>query len=292
MKLSQFQSEDLKIIQDGEFDFLVKTSDIFQGDCLTFIEKESYIELLLNNKNITCVITTPELQNKIPNTFGKAISSNPKFEFLRINRRVQSKCEKTVIGKNFIAGKNNIISPYNVIIGNNVTIGDNVVINEGVKIGDNCIIKSNAILGSDGYERCKNNAGGVFLCGHVGLTVIGNDVVIMENAFIERALFAWDKTLVLDGCLVGHNSTISHGSKIGKNTLVMHSAFIAGNVMVGSNSKIGIGAIISNRVVIGNNVEVKLGSVVTTNLSDGAIVSGNFAIDHSKNIQHVKEIAK
>ena len=45
-------------------------------------------------------------------------------------------------------------------------------------------------------------------------------------------------------------------------------------------------------MAIGKNCKISIGSVVTRDVEDGAQVSGNFAIEHSKFIDNLKLISK
>ncbi|MCF8266747.1 MAG: hypothetical protein K9I69_01605, partial [Ignavibacteriales bacterium] len=61
---------------------------------------------------------------------------------------------------------------------------------------------------------------------------------------------------------------------------------IAGNCILGDDVWIGGGAMISDGIRIEDKAKVLLGSVVIKDVNSQEIVSGNFAIDHKKNIKH------
>lgn len=60
--------------------------------------------------------------------------------------------------------------------------------------------------------------------------------------------------------------------------------------MIGDNVWIGPGVTITNGIEVGNKASISIGSVVTKSVNDGSTVTGNFAIDHSKFIEHMKTI--
>jgi UDP-3-O-[3-hydroxymyristoyl] glucosamine N-acyltransferase len=67
---------------------------------------------------------------------------------------------------------------------------------------------------------------------------------------------------------------------------------IAGNVVMGENVWIGPSVTIADGLSIGKNSKVLIGSLVTTPVAEGQTVSGNFALDHSKQLKHFAYIKK
>ena len=51
------------------------------------------------------------------------------------------------------------------------------------------------------------------------------------------------------------------------------------------------GAIVANQKRIGRGAWVTLGAVVTRDVEPGSRVSGNFAIEHARLLEHIKEIS-
>jgi UDP-3-O-[3-hydroxymyristoyl] glucosamine N-acyltransferase len=67
-------------------------------------------------------------------------------------------------------------------------------------------------------------------------------------------------------------------------------AIVLGSTVVGDDVWIGPGAIISNELDIGDAAFITLGAVVTKNIARGEKVSGNFAIPHSRFLEHLRDI--
>ena len=56
--------------------------------------------------------------------------------------------------------------------------------------------------------------------------------------------------------------------------------------------KFGPGAVVSNRLTVGDGAQVLLGSVASKDVPAGAVVSGNFAVDHVAHLAAVKAAAR
>ena len=56
--------------------------------------------------------------------------------------------------------------------------------------------------------------------------------------------------------------------------------------------KFGPGVIVSNRLTMGGGAQVLLGSVASRDVPAGAVVSGNFAVDHAAHLAAVKAAAR
>jgi UDP-3-O-[3-hydroxymyristoyl] glucosamine N-acyltransferase len=80
---------------------------------------------------------------------------------------------------------------------------------------------------------------------------------------------------------------ISHGVAIGRQSLIISNAYIAGRAKVGDCVYIGPQSTIGH-VKIGDGAFITMGSVVVSNVKKGEKVSGNFAIEHSRNMQIIK----
>jgi UDP-3-O-[3-hydroxymyristoyl] glucosamine N-acyltransferase len=179
-----------------------------------------------------------------------------------------------------------------------VTIGDAVVIEEfasikeNTVIGDGSVIRSGVVIGSEGFEIKKyriEEGETVFTVKHLGGVIVGKNVEIMNNSSIEKAIYPWDDTVISDGCRFDNLVLIGHASRMGKRVFIAGESVIAGNVTIGDDVWIGVGATVSNRIVIGNNARVSLGAVVTRDVPENTTVSGNFAVEHSKFIEHLKK---
>lgn len=285
--------EGLELIKDNEFTSLGLAVSRCEEKLLSFIENEKYISGLGNN--ITCLLTTRELANKLKDKYGVIVSNNPRMDYFKLHN-ILAKGKgyvrnefKSIIGEKCTISNLASISNKNVIIGNNVIIEEFAVIRENTVIGDNSIIRAGVVIGGEGYEykRTDNIIMNVIHCGGV---IIGNDVEIQYNSCVDKALYTWDNTIIGNYTKLDNFVHIEHGVKVKERCLIASRTTIGGRTIVGKDSWIGLGAVISNGLELGDKVSVSLGSVVTKSLKDNEKVSGNFAIEHSKYIDFIKSI--
>ncbi|MBU3103185.1 UDP-3-O-(3-hydroxymyristoyl)glucosamine N-acyltransferase [Clostridium gasigenes] len=295
MKLSNICEliEGAILLNDGNFTSMGLAVSKCEEELLSFIENEKYIEGL--GDNITCLITTKEIGEKLKGRYGILIAAVPRMAYFKLHNKLTNSNDyirkefETTIGENCLISKLASISDKNVIIGNNVKIEEFVVIRENTIIGDNSIIRAGCILGGEGYEY-KRVDGIIMNVVHTGGVKIGEFVEVQYNSCIDKALYTWDNTVIGDYTKLDNFVHIEHGVKIGERNLIASNTTIGGRTIVGADCWIGLGAIISNGLTIGEKCSISLGSVVTRTLEDKERVSGNFAINHTKYIEFIKTI--
>lgn len=295
MKLTDIYNliEGLEVVKDGEFTSLGLAVSRCDENLLSFIESEKYISGL--GDNISCLITTRELSDKLKDKYGIIVSNNPRMDYFKLHNELCKSKEyireefETKIGEDCVISNLASISNKNVIIGNNVKIEEFVVIRENTIIGDNSIIRAGVIIGGEGYEY-KRIDGIIMNVNHCGGVIIGSNVEIQYNSCVDKALYTWDNTKIGDYTKLDNFVHIEHGVKVCERCLIASRTTVGGRTIIGKDSWVGLGATISNGLVLGDRVSVSLGSVVTKNLLDGEKVSGNFAINHSKYVDFIKSI--
>lgn len=285
-----------EIINEKDFStFGLVNSQTFSSRC-SFIDREEFIGEI--PEEVTMVITKKELIDKIDDkNRGFCIVDEPRIVFFRLHNALSKqepyarKRLKTVIGDNCNISPSAIISEENVIIGDNVTIEEFVVIRDNVVIGDNTKIRTGVKIGCPDFEfKRENNE--VFGVEHCGGVIIGENVEILSNTGVNKALYPWDNTIIEDYVKIDMLVNISHGVKIGAETMIVALSGIGGRTIVGNRCWIGYGAIIRNGIKIGNNARVNMGAIVSRNVEDNQSVTGNFAIDHEKFMTDLKNRAK
>lgn len=283
---------DYKIINEQPFDTLGLFVSNTGGTKCTFAVEKGYAEDVPDDVNI--VITTEELADLFTaKGKGVCIVDDPRVFYFRLHNALSKTEEytrkrfKTRIGKNCTIHESAIIPEWNVIIGDNVQIYEYVVIRENVQIGNNTIIRSGVKIGEPDYEFKYEN-GKIFGVEHCGGVIIGNNVEILSNTGINRGLYPWDNTIIGDYCKIDMLCLISHGAKIGENTMIVGQSGIGGRVEVGNNCWIGFSTTIRNGITIGDNARVNMGAVVSQSVDSGQAVTGNFAIDHKSFMEDLK----
>lgn len=119
-----------------------------------------------------------------------------------------------------------------VLIGRNLVTGHNVFIREGSRVGENCLIGTGTML--DGSVQIGNNVkiqSGVYLPHG---TVVGENVFIGPYACVTNDRYPISKRLspvvIGNGCIIGANSTIVAGVRIGDNSVVAAGSVVTKDV--------------------------------------------------------------
>lgn len=289
---------DIKYELVGEVEFktlALAGAGISQSFC-TFVENEKYINGI--SDYATMVITKETVAKKlIEMGKGVCIVDNPRITFFMLHNQLYSnpqyvsESKETTIGKNCKISNFAHIADKNVVIGNNVTIEEFVSIKENVTIGDNVVLRAGTIIGGEGFEF-KNVDSGIMPVKHLGHVEICNNAELQQSVCVDRAVYPWDCTVIGEHTKIDNLVHVAHGVKIGSRCMVVANSGIGGRVEIGDDCWIGLGTTIRNGLIIGEKARVNMGAVVTKDVPAGAHVSGNFAIEHSKFIQHMKSISK
>lgn len=297
MKLSNFFDANI-ISEDVEFDGLGLSNSEVDFNFLSFYEDPKFLQELLQNKKVVAVICRREnAKFFLDAKKSVVVAEKPRRTFFELHNSLSKseeyvrKLSKTSIGEGTVISNKAIIDEYGVIIGENAYIGNFVVVHGPCVIGDNVVIEDGCKIGGSGYEfkRYEEDVLDVFHCGGV---IIENNVKVWENVTIHRAVYPWDDTVIAKWARVGSGTHIDHGVKIDAFSEICARVVLSGRAHVCERSFVGPGSVVSNRVTIGNDARVLLGSVVTKQVQKEEIVSGNFAIDHSKHIEKVKNHEK
>jgi acyl-[acyl carrier protein]--UDP-N-acetylglucosamine O-acyltransferase len=247
-----------------------------------------YFHEAIANRNINGIIAPlPVVQE---GNFGKTIviaeKANELFYFLH-NQGIHEKY------------KSNLFEPmihptvriaHTAIVGKNVRIGENVIIHDNVIICDNTIIGPHSVL----YENVTVGTQGFFSkmilnrkthIKHFGGVKIGENCVIHTGTNISRSVNESEYTTLGNNVHIGIHSNIGHDCIIQDDCDISAKVMLAGRVKIGAGSWIGASVSFANMVRVGKGANVKIGSVVIDDVPDGGIVSGNFAVSHSKNLK-------
>jgi UDP-3-O-[3-hydroxymyristoyl] glucosamine N-acyltransferase len=261
---------------------------------LVFLESKQFLPKLSRNPNITCVITTEELEPNLQKNYGVAISDNPRKVFFELHNYLATQTSfywtdfPSEISVEASIHPQAYIAPKNVRIGKGTIIEARATVLERSIIDNDVILRSGCTVGSQGFEF-KRLEGTVFNVAHAGGVWLHDRVEIQANCALSRAIFGGFTELGEDTKL-DNLVHIAHNVKIGKRCFLAANAMIAGSTNIGNDVWIGPGASISNEINIGDGAQVTIGSVVTKDVEPGQRVSGNFAIDHYKFLRFIKSI--
>lgn len=282
---------DVAFISDGEFDALEQCTRVRGERALTFLESEKYLPAL-DDKRISCVICTPELRGAIPEHIaGVVLTSAPKVLFFKLHNRLEAERQRVPSQIDPAAQISPLacIAPHNVIIEKDVIIEPFVVINENSVIQSGTRICSGTTIGAQGFTVVKESGDVAFIVHDAGRTVIGPRVQIGSNCTIERGALQNDVTQIGQCCMIDNGVLVGHGTVIGKRGLIAAETIISGNCTFGDRIWIGVNGTISNAINVGDDARISLGAVVTKDVPAGATVTGNFAIDHQRFMQNLKQ---
>jgi acetyltransferase-like isoleucine patch superfamily enzyme len=293
MKLSELNIENTHVGSDGEFNSLGLLTHKGEKMLVCFYSKD-YLNTLLSNPDISCVITTPDLANLIPQAIGILLSSDPLETFytihhyLALSTNFYGQSFKTLVGGGSLIHEKCYVAPENVKIGRNCVIEPNATILANTIIEDNVIIRSGVVIGTEGFEF-KKIKGILTAIKHVGGVRIRSNVEIQANCAISKSVFG-GFTEIGEFTKLDNLVHVAHNVVIGKNCRLAAAAMIAGSTTIGDDVWIGPNCTVSSEVTIEDGAEISLGAVVTRNVKKGQKVSGNFAIDHEKLISFLKTI--
>lgn len=285
MRLSELHIKgNAKLLCDSEFDvFGILSTNFDDKKVFSYIGDERYIDELLGNKAISCIVCNEQIRVRLPDSVkGIIIAENPGEVFWRLHDTQKRQDKVTTIGKNCRINERAYVAEKNVSIGNNVVIEEFVSIKEGTVIGDNCVIRAGSMIGGMGLQLQLESSGRYRCVEHFGGVIIEDDVEIEQNVCVDRAIFAWDNTIIGNSTKIGGLCQISHAVKIGQNCCITGGVVIAGSVKIGDGVWIGINSSINNSIQIGNNAWVSMGGIVSRDIKENGKVIGNLTVSQKR----------
>jgi len=276
------------ILRIGSFETLGSAKATHSKNILCYAMTKEYINKANKNINISCVITTEVLAKGIKEK-AVVIDDEPEITFSTLVNEFISK-ERLVPLMSFKVDKSVLIHPTAIVskktkIGKNVTIGRHAIIEDYTILDENVVIGDNVIIGCEGFYFKRNKSGELVKFLHAGGVHLHKNVEVMTGSMVQRAHDA-NFTIVEEGTKISVNVNIGHSTKIGKHNMITGNVQIAGRVQIGDYCWIGTSATISDSVKIGDHCEIKIGSVVVKKVKDNAVISGNFAMQHSQNLKN------
>lgn len=284
-----------RLLEDGTFQTLEYCTGSLEVPFLTFMANPKFVDKM--SPFASCVLCSAELADRLPPSVqGVFITELPKESFQKIHNRLSREdayrlpTKPNKVGEGCVISDRANIAVNSVEIGNRVIIEDNVTIFDHVTIGNDCIIRSGAVIGGKAFTFAGTKDNRILGMEDLGQVVIGDRVEVFSLTHIAKGILPTDITEIKDDAKIDALVQIGHGSVIGERTLIAEGAVIAGNVCIGTDAWVGVNATVSNRIRIGDHARVSLGSVVTKDVAQGQTVTGNFAIEHSRFLQHLKDM--
>lgn len=291
--LTEFRHTGLNVVRSCYFSFAAKILSPID-DILVPLVTDRALDDLVARPGISGVITTPDLAILIPEALGLAIADDP----MRAHHEVHCALAR-MPGRLWRDFPSDIhpsaeihqtawVAPRNVRIAANVVILPGAIVCERSRIGASTRIHSRAVVASDAYEIIMLDDRQI-LRPQTGGVAIGERCEISAGSVITRSAFG-GATAIGDGTILDANVVISHDCRIGRDVRIGGGSWIGGRVNVGDYASLGPNSTIGNGLTVGDRAKVALGSVVTRSVVSGQHVSGNFAIDHARTIEHIRRI--
>lgn len=221
-------------------------------------------------------IKTSVVENKIITKESKKVFFDLLEHFFSIDDKKENVGKNTYIspevklGENVIIGHNCTLDG-DIIIGDGTRIYNNVNIINNVAVGKNCVIQSCVNIGHDGFGYTENAEHRKTMVKHYGGIIIGDDVYIGGNSYIERGTI--DNTIIENGAKIDGACVIGHNCSLGENVALVGGTILLGSVRLNNNVYVA-SALIKNQVTIGENAVIGMGSVVTKDIPSNITVIG------------------
>lgn len=293
-RLSGFEGvAGLRVVRDGPFEVTAKLSTPLR-EMLVPVRAEAYVDEVNASDRVAAVLTTPALASLIDPRFGLAIADDPVVAHAEVHslcaraREAELTAQATVIDPSARIDGSATIATYGVTIGAGVVIGPKVVVQPGVAIERDCVIHPGVVLGVEGFQVGKIG-GRQRILPQLGGVRLKPGVEILANSCVARALFGGETTIG-EETVTDNLVYIAHDCQIGARVQICALVNILGRVEIGDGAYIGPSAVILNGARIGAGSKVSIGAVVTRDVSPGQTVSGNFAIEHDRFLDHVRSI--
>lgn len=275
------------VMRDGSFSALDEVDTTTAGS-LVYCQNLHYLQKAAENMHISAIICPPSLSGELAGSLMAVIAADdPRRQFFDLYLRLRA--SGTILPQmDFGIGQDCRVHPSAIIsskswIGNRVVVGANTVIEEYCRIGDDVEIGPNVVIGAEGLVTIRRPDGRLVLVRHAGGVEIGDGCQILAGAIIAKSLFR-RFTHIGRHSQIGIMTNVGHGAQIGEACVVSGNSVIAGRSRLGDRVWVGTSASVAQGLVIGEGVQIKMGSVVVADVPPGAVVSGNFAVNHRVNM--------
>ena len=275
------------VMQDGGFAALDEVDTTTAGS-LVYCQNLHYLQKAAENTHISAILCSSYLAGELTSSEIAVIAADdPRRQFFDLYLKL--KASGAILPQmDFGIGQDCRLHPSAVIssksrLGNRVVVGANTVIEDYCCIGDDVEIGPNVVIGAEGLLTIRRSDGRLVLVSHAGGVEIGDGCQILAGAIITKSLFR-RFTYIGRHSQIGIMSNIGHGAQIGEACVVSGNSVIAGRSRLGDRVWVGTSASVAQGLVVGDGTQIKMGAVVVANVPPGAVVSGNFAVNHRVNM--------
>lgn len=259
------------------------------GSVCLAMNKKYYLQACSNPNVVVIIAPPPAIAAKNFEVCTIVVEKADEFFYFLHNtalHQIAGQPDKMVTGEiaaSAVIAHSAVIAPH-VHVGENVEIGDGCIIFDNTIIGENVTIGPRCVIGTDGFfsKRIKGRKEHIK---HFGGVRIGSNCKLHSGVTISCSANYNEFTEIETEVHIGHKSVIGHDCIIGQGTDISVNVLVAGRVGVGKRCWIGASSSISNACAIGDNAKIRIGATIISDVSENAEVSGNFAINHHKNLK-------
>lgn len=293
-RLSDFEGVGgLKVLRDAQFEVTAKLSTPLRR-MLVPVRAAAYVGEVNASDRVAAVLTTPALASEIAPGLGVAVADDPLIAHAEVHsrcalaRQAELADQPTLIDPSAQIDGSASVAAYGVTIGAGVIVGPKAVIRPGVTIESDCIIHPGVVLGVEGFQVGRIG-GRQRILPQLGGVRLKRGVEILANSCVARALFGGETTIG-EETVTDNLVYIAHDCQIGARVQICALVNILGRAEIGNEAYIGPSAVVLNGAKIGAGAKISIGAVVTRDVPAGQTVSGNFAIEHDRFLDHIRRI--
>ena len=225
--------------------------------------------------------------------------------FHRVPARPSGVHPTAVVSPGAVLGADVTIEPYAVVgegavLGDRTWIGAHAVVGEGcvigadsrlhghatcyphTELGERVVLHAGARVGRDGFGWVPRD-GLAHRIPHVGRCVLGHDVEIGANSYVDRGSI--DDTVIGAGTKIDNLVQIAHNVRIGRGCLIASQVGIAGSTRLGDGVQLGGQAGLAGHLEIGSGATIAAQAGVVGNVPAGETWSGYPARPHREQLR-------
>ncbi len=283
----------LKVLRDASFAVTGKLSTPLDG-LLAPLRSERYLAEANACARLAAVITTPDLAERLDGRLGVAVAREPDVAHAEVHAQLAAaraaalQAQPTRIDPSARIDGCASVASYGVEIGPGVYVGPRCVVLPGSAIEADCALHVGAVIGVAGFQAACIG-GRQRIAPQLGGVRLARGVELLADVSVARALFGGE-TFVGEETLADCHVYIAHDCRIGARVQICALANILGRAEIGDDAYIGPSAVVVNGARIGAGAKLTMGAVVTRDVPAGTTVSGNFAIEHHRFLDHLRAI--
>lgn len=283
----------LRIVRDGCFETTGKLSTPIDSLCVPLRSSKFAAEVNANPR-VSAVITKAEIAEHLNDRLAIAVAADPDAAHSEVHARLAAKAADELravpnsIDSSATIDQSARIGEFGVSIGANAWIGPHCTVAPGVTVGEGAVLQSGTAVGVPGFNTGVIG-GKLRIVPQLGGVVIGANVEMLANCTVARAIFGGN-TIVGEETLTDNLVYIAHDVHIGRRVQICALVNVLGRAVLGDEVYLGPSCVVRNGLVLGARARVSMGAVVTTDVAEGATVTGNFAIPHDRFLDHIRSI--